>query len=94
MDVAEINEDGTAKEMRLGSYPKPRGRAPLKKFGEPGDWCSKTGKWLGVEPKKSPAKKRQKTAAAAAAAEKINFYSYINGETVFGINQTAEIISI
>jgi len=40
--VAEINEDGTAKEMRLGSYPKPRGRAPLKKSGEPGDWCSKT----------------------------------------------------
>ena len=27
--VAEINEDGTAKEVRLGSYPKPRGRVPL-----------------------------------------------------------------
>ena len=59
--VAEINEDGTAKEVRLGSYPKPRGRVPLNKSGEPAEWCSKTRMWLGVVPKKSPAKKRKKT---------------------------------
>ena len=72
--VADINEDGTVKEVtppsrpqkkHLGDHPKPRGRAPLKKSGEPGDWCYKTGTWLGVEPKKSPTKKRQKTAAVA-----------------------------
>ena len=50
--VAEINEDGTAKEVRLGSYPKPRGRVPLNKSGEPAEWCSKTRMWLGFGPSK------------------------------------------
>ena len=59
--VAEVNEDGTPKEVRVGSYPKPRGRAPLNKPGEAAEWCSKTGTWLGVVPKKSPAKKRKKS---------------------------------
>jgi hypothetical protein len=102
--VAEFNKDGTAKEVtppfrpqkkRLGDHPKPRGRAPLKKYGEPALWCFETGTWLGVELKKSPPKKRQKTAAAAAtAAEEINFYSYRNGKTLFGINKIAEKSSI
>ena len=48
----EINEDGTAKEVRLGSYPKPRGRVPLNKSGEPAKWCSKTRMWLGFGPSK------------------------------------------
>ena len=62
--IAEINQDGTAKEVKPGSYTKPRGRAPFNKAGEPATWCSSTGTWLGVEQKKSPAKKRQKTDTA------------------------------
>jgi len=59
--VAEINEDGTAKEVtppsrpqkkRLGDHPKPRGRAPFNNSGAPALWCFETGKWLDVATKK------------------------------------------
>ena len=63
--VAEINEDGTAKEVtppsrpqkkRLGDHPKPRGRAPFNKAGEAAAWCFKTGTWLDI-----PTRKRKKS---------------------------------
>ena len=49
-----------------GTYPKPRGRAPLNAQKEPTEWCPMTGEWLDegqplapAKPKK-PAKKRRK----------------------------------
>ena len=49
-----------------GTYPKPRGRAPLNAQKEPAEWCPMTGEWLDegqplapAKPKK-PAKKRRK----------------------------------
>ena len=60
--VADINRDGTVKvtppsrpqTKRLGDHPKPRGRAPLKKSGEPAVWCFETGTWINFLPIKLP----------------------------------------
>ena len=49
-----------------GTYPKPRGRAPLNAQKEPAEWCPMTGEWLDEgqplapkKPPKKPAKKRK-----------------------------------
>ena len=49
-----------------GTFPKPRGRAPLTSQKEPAEWCSRTGEWLEEgqplapkKPKKPAAKKRK-----------------------------------
>ena len=56
--AAKRNDDGT--------FPKPRGRAPLNAQKEPAEWCSITGVWLDEgtplapkKPKKPAAKKRK-----------------------------------
>ena len=49
-----------------GTFPKPRGRAPLNSQKEPAEWCPITGEWLDEgqplapkKPKKPAAKKRK-----------------------------------
>ena len=56
----------SAKRNDDGTYPKPRGRAPLNAQKEPAEWCPLTGEWLDEgqplapkKPKKPAAKKRK-----------------------------------
>ena len=53
--AAKRNDDGT--------FPKPRGRAPLNSQKKPAEWCTMTGEWLDegqpLAPKKRAAKKRK-----------------------------------
>jgi hypothetical protein len=42
-----------------GTFPKPRGRAPLNEKGEAAEWYPKKGECLDLPPKKKSANKRK-----------------------------------